>query len=77
MQAATQYQGEASNHELAAILDTEAIQHSKFVTKRPIFLLFLDIKSAFDVYRLLTWHNILVLAQANKIFQFETRDRIF
>ena len=48
MQAATQYQGEGSNHELAAILVTEAIQHSKFVTKRPIFLLFLDAKSAFD-----------------------------
>ena len=48
MQAPTQYQGEGSNHELAALLVTEAIQHSKYVTKDPIYLLFLDARSAFD-----------------------------
>ena len=30
LQAPTQYQGEGSNHELASLLITEAIQHSKF-----------------------------------------------
>ena len=48
MQAATQYQGEGSSHELASLLITEAVQCSKFVKKQPIFLLFLDAKSAFD-----------------------------
>ena len=47
-QAETQYQGEGSNHELASLLITEAIQHSIFSTKQPIFLLFLDAKSAFE-----------------------------
>ena len=47
-QAATQYQGEHSSHELAALLVTEAIQYSKFISKLPVFLLFLDAKSAFD-----------------------------
>ena len=47
-QAETQYQGEGSSHELASLLITEAIQFSKFNNKKPIFLLFLDAKSAFD-----------------------------
>ena len=48
VQALTQYQGEGSNHELASLAITEAIQHSKFSSKQPIFLLFLDARSAFD-----------------------------
>ena len=47
LQADTQYQGEGSNHELASLLVTEAVQVSKSA-KLPIFLLFLDAKSAFD-----------------------------
>ena len=47
-QASTQYQGEGSSHELAALLITEAIQHSVNTSKKPIFLLFLDAQSAFD-----------------------------
>ena len=47
-QADTQYQGECSSHELASLLITETIQHSRLVTKLPIYLLFLDAKSAFD-----------------------------
>ena len=47
-QAETQYQGEGSSHELASLMVTEAIQHSKFTTKLPTFLLFLDARSAFD-----------------------------
>ena len=47
-QAVTQYQGEGSSHELASLLVTEAIQHSKFKSKKPVFLLLLDAKSAFD-----------------------------
>jgi hypothetical protein len=48
-EAPTQYQGEGSSHELAALLLTEVIQHSLFTLKEPIYLLFLDAKSAFDV----------------------------
>ena len=47
-QADTQYQGEGSSHELASLLITEAIQHSLFISKLPIFLLLLDAKSAFE-----------------------------
>ena len=47
-QAETQYQGEGSSHELASLLLTETIQHSKYNLKQPIYLLFLDAKSAFD-----------------------------
>lgn len=48
VQAPTQYQGEGSSHELASLAVTEAIQYSKFVLSKPIFLLILDAKSAFD-----------------------------
>ena len=47
-QAPTQYQGEGSCHELAALLLTEVIQHSACTLKEPAYLLFLDAKSAFD-----------------------------
>ena len=47
-QAKTQYQGESSSHELASLLVTEAVQYSKYERKLPIFLLFLDARSAFD-----------------------------
>ena len=47
-QAETQYQGEGSNHDLAALLITEAIQHSLLYSKESIYLLFLDARSAFD-----------------------------
>ena len=47
LQAPTQYQGSGSSHELAALLVTEVIQHSK-AQKLPLFLLFLDARSAFD-----------------------------
>ena len=46
-QAPTQYQGQGSCHELASLLVSEAILSSKSENK-PIFLLFLDAKSAFD-----------------------------
>jgi hypothetical protein len=48
-QAETQFQGEGSSHELAAVLLTETIQHSMHSFKQPIFILYLDAKSAFDV----------------------------
>ena len=47
--ASTQFQGEGSSHELAAVLLTETIQHSLFTLKEPIFILYLDAQSAFDV----------------------------
>ena len=46
-QAPTQYQGRGSSHELAALLLTEVIAASK-KSKSPVYLLFLDAKSAFD-----------------------------
>ena len=48
-QAETQFQGEGSSHELAAVLLTEAIQHSLYTLKQPCYILFLDAQSAFDV----------------------------
>ena len=47
-QAETQFQGRGSSHELAALLLTEAIQYSLFNSKQPLFVIFLDAKSAFD-----------------------------
>ena len=47
-QSDVQFLGEASSHELAALLLTEAVQYSLNSIKRPMFALFLDAKSAFD-----------------------------
>ena len=47
-QAETQFQGTGSSHELAALLLTETVQYSLFVAKKPIYILLLDAKSAFD-----------------------------
>ena len=47
-QAPTQYQGEGSSHELAALLITETIQESLHHYHSPVYLLFLDARSAFD-----------------------------
>ena len=55
-QASTQFQGEGSSHELAAVLLTESIQHSLTTLKQPIYILYLDAESAFDV----VLHEILV-----------------
>ena len=49
VQAPTQFQGEGSSHELASMLLTKAIQYSVHNAKSPIFVLFPDAKSAFDV----------------------------
>ena len=48
-QAKTQFQGEGSSHDLAAVLLTETVQHSLHTLKRPLYALYLDAKSAFDV----------------------------
>ena len=48
-QARTQFQGEGSSHELADVLLTETIQHSLYTLNQPIFILYLDAQSAFDV----------------------------
>ena len=48
-QAETQFQGEGSSHELAAVLLTETIQHSLYSLKQPLFALYLDAMSAFDI----------------------------
>ena len=47
-QASTQFQGKGSSHDLAALLLTETIQFSLHV-KKPMFALYLDAKSAFDL----------------------------
>ena len=44
-----QFQGPGSSHELAAVLLTECIEHSLHQLKLPLFVLYLDAKSAFDV----------------------------
>ena len=58
-QAPTQFLGEGSSHELAALLLTEVIQHSLHVLHQPLFVLYLDAKSAFDkVIRQLLIRNL-------------------
>ena len=47
-QAETQFQGPDSSHELAALLLTETIQYSLYVIKKPLYVIFLNAKSAFD-----------------------------
>ena len=48
-QASTQYQGEGSSHELASLLLIECIQYSTVTLKKPLYILYLDAQSAFDV----------------------------
>ena len=48
-QANTQFQGQGSSHELAALLLSECIQHSLYTLKQPLFVLYLDARSAFDL----------------------------
>ena len=47
-QAATQFQGSGSSHELAALLLSECILFSLHTARKPLFCIFLDAKSAFD-----------------------------
>ena len=47
-EADTQYQAEESSHELASLLLTECIQHSLYIAKSLVFILYLDAKSAFN-----------------------------
>ena len=47
-QADTQYLGQGSSHDLASLLVSESVQHSLFSSKQPVYLLFLDARSAFD-----------------------------
>ena len=49
VQAATQFQGSNSSHDLAALCITEAISHGLHVNKEPVYLLLLDAQSAFDL----------------------------
>ena len=48
-QALTQFQGRDSSHELAALLLTECISVSLNAKKKPVYVLYLDAKSAFDL----------------------------
>ena len=47
-QASTQFQGQGSSHELASLLLTEVIQHSVHSSNKPVYILYLDAKSAYD-----------------------------
>ena len=47
-QALTQYQGDNMSHELAALLLTEVTQFTLFTAKKPLYVLFLDARAAFD-----------------------------
>ena len=58
-QAETQFQGSGSSHELAGLLLTEAINLSIYSSKKPVFLLLIDAKSAFD---LILKENVVVNA---------------
>ena len=62
-QASTQFQGQDSSHELAAILLTECIQHSVHSLKQPLYVLYLDAKSAFDLVQRISLIRNLFFAQ--------------
>ena len=47
-QAPTQFQGDNSSHDLAALCVTEAVIHGLHSNKEPVFLLLLDAQSAYD-----------------------------
>ena len=47
-QAPTQFQGDNSSHDLAALCVTEAVQHGLHINKEPVYLLLLDAQSAYD-----------------------------
>ena len=47
--AATQFQKQSSSHDLAALLLTETISYSMSSLSKPVFVLYLDAKSAFDL----------------------------
>ena len=48
-QSNVQFQGEGSSHEFAALLLTECVLFSTLTDKLPLFVLYLDAQSAFDV----------------------------
>ena len=59
VQAETQFQGSGSSHELAALLLTESLNFSLYSAKKPVYILLLDAKSAFDM---ISRENIIVKA---------------
>ena len=66
-QAPTQFLGQGSNHELASLLLTEIIQHSLHVLHQPLFILYLDAKSAFDrVIREILVRNLFFTGTSGK-----------
>ena len=74
-QAPTQCLGEESSHELAALLLTEVSQFSLHVLQQPVFILYLDAKSAFDkVLRQLLIRNLYFCGTAGKeLLHFNNR----
>ena len=67
-QSPVQFQGEGSSHELAGVLLTECIKYSKNSLKQPLYVLYLDAQSAFDVVqRELLLKNLFTLHNADQI----------
>ena len=65
--AETQFQKQSSSHELAAVLLSETISHSVKTRSEPVFVIYLDAKSAFDLA--LKEHII------NNLFEYGLRDQ--
>ena len=63
-QAPTQFQGSGSSHDFAAILLTECVQFSLHSLDQPLFALYLDAKSAFDVVQRILLIKNLFSAQS-------------
>ena len=74
-QATTQYQGEGSSHELAALMITDSIQHSLYYLYSPAFILLLDARSAFDtvVLSFLVRNLYLVGMKGNSLHYINNR----
>ena len=74
LQHATQYQGTGSSHELGTLMVTEDIQQSK-TQKLPLFLLFLDARSALDtvVTKFLVRYLYLTGVEGGKLLLLNNR----
>ena len=73
--APTQFQGPRMSHDLACVLLTETVQFSLHVSKKPVFALFLDARSAFDriLKKILIRNMYLAGTDDHRLIYFDNR----
>ena len=74
-QAETQFLGRNMSHELGALLLTETINHSIKENNKPVFCLFLDARSAFDltIREIMVRHLYLVGTNGQQLIYIDNR----